>query len=151
MRLITALAFVAAALASAPAGAQERQAERAPRYLGSDLYRTYCAVCHGRAGRGDGPLADQMKTRPPELTRYAQRNGGVFPSALVARIIDGRNPLPGHGGPEMPVWGDVFRTTRGADDATVKARIDALVTYLESLQVKTAQRTAPPPPPATVD
>jgi mono/diheme cytochrome c family protein len=151
MRLIVTLAFAAAALAPAPAGAQESRAERAPRYLGSDLYRTYCAVCHGRSGRGDGPLADQMKTRPPELTRYAQRNGGVFPSAQVARIIDGRNPLPGHGGPEMPVWGDVFKTTRGADEATVRARIDALVRYLETLQVKTAQRRAAPPSPPAQD
>src|SRR5690606_21834288 len=110
--------------------------------------RPYCAVCHGRAARGDGPLADQMKKAPPELTRYAQRNGGVYPSAMVARIIDGRNPLPGHGGPEMPVWGDVFKVGRGATEADVKARIDALVKYIESLQLKTAARRHEQPPPA---
>jgi len=24
-------------------------------------------------------------------------------------IIDGRHPVPGHGGPDMPVWGDAFK------------------------------------------
>ena len=50
-----------------------------------------------------------MKTRPPDLTLFAARNGGTFPAALVGKIIDGRQPLPGHGGPDMPVWGDAFR------------------------------------------
>ena len=50
-----------------------------------------------------------MKTRPPDLTLFAARNGGTFPAALVGKIIDGRPPLPGHGGPDMPVWGDAFR------------------------------------------
>lgn len=149
MRMTLGLALAAAVLAVQPAAGQEpeKRAE-SPRLSGAYLYRTYCAVCHGRAARGDGPLADHMKVRPPELTRYAQRNGGVFPSAMVARIIDGRNPLPGHGGPEMPVWGDVFKAGRGATEADVKARIDALVKYIETLQLKTAARQHQPPPAA---
>jgi mono/diheme cytochrome c family protein len=148
MRMMLVLTFAAAGvLAAQPAAAQEKQTESA-RYSGSYLYRTYCAVCHGRTARGDGPLADQMKKPPPELTRYAQRNGGVYPSAMVARIIDGRNPLPGHGGPDMPVWGDVFKAGRGATEADVKARIDALVKYIETLQLKTAARQHQPPPAA---
>lgn len=123
-----------------PVHAQDGPQESGERYLGSHLYRTYCAVCHGKAAGGDGPLADQMKKRPPELTQFALRNGGAYPSALVARIIDGRHPLPGHGGPDMPVWGDVFKASRtGSSEQAVKARIDALVKYLESLQEKRAQ------------
>lgn len=147
MRMTLVLTCAVAMLAVQPTAGQEGQSA-SPRYSGRYLYRTYCAVCHGRTARGDGPLADQMKKPPPELTRYAQRNGGVYPSAMVARIIDGRNPLPGHGGPDMPVWGDVFKAGRGATEADVKARIDALVKYLESLQLKTAARRHDPPPAA---
>ena len=45
----------------------------------------------------------------------------------------------GHGGPDMPVWGDVFaRSGDVSDPAIVQARIKALVAYLEGIQVKTA-------------
>ena len=59
-----------------------------PSYSGSDLFKTYCVSCHGASAHGDGPLAAYMKKPPPDLTQFAARNGGVFPSALVASIID---------------------------------------------------------------
>ena len=105
---------------------------------GRALFETYCAVCHGKSGRGDGPLAERMKTPPPDLTLFAARNGDKFPSALVQRIIDGRQPLPGHGGPEMPVWGDAFARTNGSSGTTATDRINAVVNYLETLQQKKA-------------
>jgi mono/diheme cytochrome c family protein len=107
--------------------------------LGRALFNTHCAVCHGLAAHGDGPLAPQMKKTPPDLTEFARRNGGTFPSALVRRIIDGRQAVAGHGGPDMPVWGDAFRTSQALSDASVTQRIDALVQYLETLQQKSAE------------
>ena len=102
---------------------------------GSSLFRTYCAVCHGTSARGDGPLADSMRRRPPDLTTIARREGGAFPADKVFRIIDGRQKVAGHGGPDMPVWGDVFTRTAGTnDEASVKLRIEQLVRYLESIQ-----------------
>jgi mono/diheme cytochrome c family protein len=107
---------------------------------GSYLYRTYCATCHGETARGDGPLADSMRRRPPNLTEFAKRNGGVFNKDLVFKIIDGRQRVPGHGGPDMPVWGDAFqRSVEVRDDAAVAARIQALVDYLELLQTRNTQ------------
>jgi mono/diheme cytochrome c family protein len=106
---------------------------------GHYLFRTYCAVCHGTNATGDGPLAASMRRKPANLTEIAKRNGGVFPSEVVFRVIDGRQPVRGHGGPDMPVWGDAFlRTTDGGGEASVKQKIDALVAYLESLQAKEA-------------
>ena len=111
-----------------------------PSYSGSDLFKTYCATCHGASAHGDGPLAAYMKKPPPDLTQFAARNGGVFPSALVARIIDGRQPVKGHGGPDMPVWGDAFKTSRvGSSEEAVQARIKALVEHLERIQERPAQ------------
>jgi mono/diheme cytochrome c family protein len=102
---------------------------------GSRLFRTHCANCHGASGRGDGPLADHLRHTPPDLTQFTARNGGVFPRERVYRIVDGRD-VASHGDREMPVWGDVFTDTRGA--SSVKARIDAIVRYLEGIQQRGA-------------
>jgi mono/diheme cytochrome c family protein len=75
---------------------------------GIDTFNSYCATCHGTGGKGDGPLASSLRTRPPDLTLLAARNGGKFDPDQVAQIIDGRNPVKGHGGGEMPVWGEIF-------------------------------------------
>ncbi|MBI4264373.1 MAG: c-type cytochrome, partial [Acidobacteria bacterium] len=52
---------------------------------GSRLFRTYCASCHGADARGMGPMADHLRHAPPDLTQFASRNGGVFPSERVFR------------------------------------------------------------------
>jgi mono/diheme cytochrome c family protein len=102
--------------------------------VGKDSFDAYCASCHGSDARGAGPRADQLRRLPPSLTSFAARNGGVFPSERVRRIIDGRD-IPAHGTTEMPVWGDAFRRSReGLSHAAAAARIDAIVRYLESIQ-----------------
>jgi mono/diheme cytochrome c family protein len=107
---------------------------------GSAVYQTYCAVCHGSGGKGDGRLADALRYRPSDLTRLAKRNGGPYPAEQVHRIIDGRKPVAGHGGPDMPVWGDAFKNaTEGYSEEAVRQKIEALVEYLRSLQVETGK------------
>jgi mono/diheme cytochrome c family protein len=102
---------------------------------GHGTYLTYCAVCHGVAARGDGPLADQLRVRPPDLTLIAKRSGGRFDEETVRRIVDGRKPVKGHGGPDMPVWGDVFKNTAdGYSDAAVREKVMSVVEYLRSIQ-----------------
>ena len=101
---------------------------------GKNLFRTYCASCHGVDARGAGPLVSELRRLPPSLTSYAVRNGGVFPSERLRAIIDGRT-VSSHGDREMPVWGDAFARTRdGLSEASAKARIDAIVKYLETIQ-----------------
>jgi len=102
---------------------------------GSRLFRAYCASCHGATGRGNGPLATQLRRVPPDLTQFTRRNGGMFPSERVHRIIDGRD-VPSHGDREMPVWGDIFKI--GSSGPDVKARIDAIVRYLAGIQERGA-------------
>ena len=103
------------------------------RFVGSALFRTYCATCHGAGATGDGPLAAMLRKQPANLTLLGRRNGGVFLKEMVSRIIDGRKPMSGHGGGDMPVWGDAFeRSTDGPD--SVPSKIAALVDYLESIQ-----------------
>jgi mono/diheme cytochrome c family protein len=103
---------------------------------GSYLFKTYCASCHGTSARGDGPLAENLRRPPANLTEIAKRNN---PRDLVYRIIDGRQKVPGHGGPDMPVWGDAFMRTADATEASVQQRIQVLVDYLETLQARDGQ------------
>jgi mono/diheme cytochrome c family protein len=135
-RLRPALAAAAAivfCLATLPLAAADAQPVQ--EYAGISLFRTYCSVCHGVAAKGDGPMADQLRYRPPDLTLIAKRNGGTFPADDVFRMIDGRKPLKGHGGNDMPIWGDAFKNSReGYDEAAVKGKIEAVVEYLAGIQ-----------------
>jgi len=133
-----ALALVLIAGAASSGRSQEAWAAIQPG-SGQALYFTYCASCHGTSGRGDGPVADLLRVRPADLTRFALQNGGMFPTAKLARVIDGRD-VGSHGNPDMPVWGDAFRISRGGLSAAgVKSRIDAIVRFLESIQERTAE------------
>lgn len=80
---------------------------------GREVFRGYCAVCHGMEATGDGPMADVLTAKPADLTSLAASNGGVFPVLRVVRQIDGRDPMLAHGG-EMPLYGDLFDFPDGA-------------------------------------
>ena len=101
---------------------------------GRELFRTYCANCHGLAGQGNGPLAQALRRPPSDLTQIASANGDVFPEARIFRIIDGRE-VETHGDREMPVWGDAFKTSRqGFSEESVRDRINALIEFLKAIQ-----------------
>ncbi|MDP1570983.1 MAG: cytochrome c [Vicinamibacterales bacterium] len=131
------------ALASTAAGSHSPREPTPPCLLastptaGADLFRAHCASCHGVDARGAGPVAEQLRGIPPDLTAYALRNGGVFPRERLRQIIEGRH-VPVHGTTEMPVWGWAFMRGRGVDGAGAQARIDALISHLESLQKRPA-------------
>lgn len=134
--------IVGAVLVCATAFADNARQDSSPTQSmdGGYLFRTYCGACHGTSARGDGPLADSLRRRPPNLTEILKREGGTFPKDKVFRIIDGRQRVAGHGGPDMPVWGDAFRRSiDGGDEANVKQRIEAIVKYLEGLQVRSGE------------
>jgi mono/diheme cytochrome c family protein len=99
---------------------------------GAGIYRDYCASCHGLTALGDGPFTFALRTVPPNLTTLAQRHGGSFPRDTVRSVVEGVG-LRSHGDREMPVYGSLFRRLRPRD-AGAAARIDAVVTFLESIQ-----------------
>jgi mono/diheme cytochrome c family protein len=104
---------------------------------GRDLFEFYCAPCHGRDGKGSGPVVAALKTPPPDLATITSRNGGTFPRARVESLVtgDGIRLTPAHGSKEMPVWGPIFRGL-DARDITNKVRISNIVSYIESMQAQ---------------
>jgi mono/diheme cytochrome c family protein len=128
--IMTATAIV---LATHPGEAQEVD-------YGQAEYMDSCAVCHGPDGKGNGPMAEELMTRPADLTVLSQKNKGTFPYNRVFAVIDGRYIVPGHGPREMPVWGRKFLEKdaevygpSGGEIVTTE-RIHELAGYLESLQ-----------------
>jgi len=103
---------------------------------GREMFKTYCAACHGKDAKGGGPAAAELKTPPPDLTTLTTRHDGKFPADYVSNVLRNGAKAPAHGSSDMPVWGPLFATVSGRDPAVVNMRIANLVRYLESLQAK---------------
>ncbi len=107
-------------------------------------FNFHCVACHGVDGKGSGPVARVLKIPPPDLTRIAERNGGIFSEDAVFETIAGGNMPPSHGTREMPVWGELFIgesldqsvSVEDAQEAAaeVTERIRRLVKYLQAIQ-----------------
>ena len=102
---------------------------------GVDLYSQYCAVCHGKDGKGAGPAAEALKTPPTDLTQIAHRNNGKFPELAVKLVLQGQYTVPAHGTTDMPVWGPLLR---GSSDnwAMGELRVQELLKYVATIQAK---------------
>jgi mono/diheme cytochrome c family protein len=103
---------------------------------GVEMYKSYCAVCHGVDGKGNGPAAEALKTPPTDLTTLASRNGGKYPALKVTAIIRGEETLAAHGTKEMPIWGNLFWSMSGGHESEVQQRVTNLNRYIESVQKK---------------
>ena len=103
---------------------------------GKEMYQQYCASCHGADGKGDGPASSALNIPATNLTTMAAKNGGTFPAAHVAAVIQGDAMTPAHGSKDMPVWGPIFRSMTGHSQAQVQLRIRNLTNYIESIQAK---------------
>jgi mono/diheme cytochrome c family protein len=108
---------------------------------GPDLFRAYCASCHGADAKGSGPAASALKAKVPDLTLLAKNHGGEFPSAHVVKFIAGDQVPPSHGSREMPVWGPFLHQIE-ADVDLGYVRMDNLLAYLKSIQ--SVQPAGPP-------
>jgi mono/diheme cytochrome c family protein len=103
---------------------------------GKETFLQYCASCHGKTAKGDGPAAFVMKPSPADLTTLAKRNEGKYPAGSVSAILRFGRSFAAHGASDMPVWGTRFKNLDPVHDPTGQQHIDDLVAYVQSLQVK---------------
>ena len=130
-----AIAQQAAPAQNAPA-VKHVPIKNTPSNDGKEMYDNYCAVCHGKDGKGTGPAALSMKTSPTDLTALAKKNSGKYPAPHVAAVIRGQATRSAHGSQDMPVWGPLFSSISQGHEGQVQQRITNLVDYLETLQGK---------------
>ena len=95
-------------------------------YEGQRLYVSYCQLCHGLNGQGDGPLAKAMKISPADLTTTVRSRSDT----ILKKIITGkgRQTITGRDrhnllSDAMPEWETAFNTTQ----------LDSLIAYLRFL------------------
>ena len=134
-----ALPFVAALALSLGLAACLPTSPRVP--SGAEDYATYCAACHGAAGRGDGAGAQGMRPRPADLTRLSAQSGGAFPGTRVMAKIwgytggrDGASAMPAFG-PLLD--GELVLYDGGDGIATpTPVRLVQLAEHLRALQAR---------------
>jgi mono/diheme cytochrome c family protein len=143
--IVTGLLILASAVTfarQAAAGAQEKDQagmKKAPMVhskpdSGAQMFKDYCAVCHGLEGRGDGPAVEFLKAPPPSLRTLAKRNDGKYPDTKVSSTLQFGATSKAHGTSEMPLWGPMFRSRDG--HAIAALRVHNLTKYVETLQDK---------------
>lgn len=83
--------------------------------LGRKKFETYCAVCHGYKGAGDGPVSPKMALKPPPL--ISDKVTGLADGGIFHIITDGQGVM-------------------GAYEYQLKNENDrwAIVNYVRSLQ-----------------
>ena len=114
-------------------------------------FQSSCATCHGIDGKGKGPLSEQLRVAPADLTVLAKKNDGLFPVNAVYETIYGIKRIIAHGPPDMPIWGYRYfarNTAPGSKkpdhyvelspdlDAIARTRLFAVVDYLNRIQQK---------------
>lgn len=100
---------------------------------GRQRFEMNCAICHGLDARGNGPFAELLNVKPPDLTLLSRAQGGDFPFSRIYRRIDGRDLPLAHGTRAMPLWGQRLKR-EGGDETYVRGRLFEIMLYLESLQ-----------------
>jgi mono/diheme cytochrome c family protein len=103
---------------------------------GKEMFKQYCAACHGLNAKGHGPARAALKVPAADLTTLTKRHGGEFPYDLVTNVLRFGPGVAAHGSSDMPTWGGIFQYMDNYNQAAVQKRIKNLCDYLVSLQEK---------------
>jgi cbb3-type cytochrome c oxidase subunit III len=95
-------------------------------YEGRRLYVSYCQLCHGIDGKGDGPLARVMEISPADLSTTVRSRSDTILTKIITG--EGRQTITGRDrhnllSEAMPEWKDVFS----------ESQVQALIAYLRFL------------------
>ena len=106
--------------------APEVSANPASAYEGRRLYVSYCLLCHGTDGKGDGPLAKALQISPADLTTTVRSRSNTILTKIITG--EGRQTITGRDrhnllSEAMPEWKDVFS----------ESQVQALIAYLRFL------------------
>jgi len=135
-RAVVLIALIFSSMSSGIAQTQlQNKAPKTPVELsGKEMFKTYCAACHGEDAKGHGPVAPALKVPPPDLTALSKGNNGKFPEEHFVSVLKNGVNEAVHGTADMPIWGPIFSTLN--TQRLVTLRMSNLTHYLESIQEK---------------
>ncbi|MES9832675.1 MAG: c-type cytochrome [Candidatus Thiodiazotropha sp. DIVDIV] len=87
-------------------------------YEGYTLFNQTCFLCHGTSGKGDGPLAKKLDSKPDDLTSDGKTDDARLFGLIKGTIRHGTEKS------EMPKWGL----------ALPENQIQSLIAYIRFLQ-----------------
>lgn len=69
--------------------------EKTPEALaaGAALFKKHCVMCHGEAGKGDGPATRFMKPTPPDIST-PEAKARLTDGEIFYKITHGKRPMP---------------------------------------------------------
>ncbi len=134
--LFAAMLLFATALSAQPKPPAQDQFP--PEFVpaGKQMFKQYCAACHGLNAKGNGPARSALKVPAADLTTLAKRHGGDFPYDYVTNILRFGPGVAAHGSSDMPTWGAIFQYMDNYNQTVVMKRIKNLTDYLATLQEK---------------
>ena len=111
------------AVCAPQAAADSLDVELPAAFEGRRLYVSYCQLCHGTDGRGDGPLAKAMKISPADLNTTVRSRSDTILTKIITG--EGRQTITGRDrhnllSDAMPEWKDVFS----------RSQVEELIAYL---------------------
>lgn len=109
MRGAAALA-ICAATQGATSTAHATEANDAESVRGAAVFSTYCVLCHGQQGKGDGRAASLQGVPPSDLSKSSRS------VEYRLRIIGGGGAAMNRSG-SMPAWSEVLTSEQIADVA----------------------------------
>jgi mono/diheme cytochrome c family protein len=137
MILLSASLFTALSVTGPQKKNERKPAPKPPSAAaGQETFLKYCASCHGKTAKGDGPAAFVFRTPPPDLTTLSKRHENKFPAGSVEVVLTFGKSFGSHGSEDMPIWGSRFKTLDPVHDPTGQQHIDDVVAYIRSLQVQ---------------
>ncbi|MDH5472110.1 MAG: c-type cytochrome [Gammaproteobacteria bacterium] len=113
------------------------QADFSKSFEGYQVFNTYCFICHGQDGKGDGPLSKKIGSPPTDLT-----NNGIMNTRSdkqLIRIIEGSSP---HG--KMPDDNSMDNTIPRWGVAISHSQVRSLVAYIRYLHRSKHKLTGDP-------
>lgn len=90
---------------------------------GKSIFTSYCASCHGQAGKGDGPAAAALNPKPDDLSN--PKVAGKLTDKYLTDIISKGGAAVGKSA-LMPPWGGTLK----------QADIQNVIAFIKSLSKK---------------
>ncbi len=72
---------------------------------GAEVYKTYCATCHGDSGKGDGIAAAALDPKPRDLSNAEYVSG--LTDAHIKKVVTEGGAAVGMSA-TMPAWGGII-------------------------------------------